>query len=108
MLRPKRWFCALLWLFAQVLRAANPGEAVLTNLWSIPIGAYSDTAPAIGADGTIYFGTFNHQLWAIRPDGTQKWAFAADSEIRSSPVVGEDGTIYFGSRDRKLYAVTAE
>src|SRR5262245_50456988 len=108
MIRLKRWICALTLALAPALRVAHSGEAVLTNLWSLHIGAYSDTAPAIGTDGTVYFGNFGHRLWAIKPDGTPRWIFKAGSEIRSSPALGEDGTIYFGCRDRKLYAVTPE
>src|SRR5262245_56541062 len=109
MTRLKRWICALVLALAPVLplRAAHPGAVVLTNLWSIDIGTWSDTNPAIAPDGTIYFANFSHRLWAIRPDGTQRWIYTAGSEIRSSPAIGEDGTIYFGCRDRKLYAVDA-
>ncbi len=73
--------------------------------WTVRLDTISDTTPAIGADGTIYFGTFEGRLCAINPDGTRKWSFRTEREICSSPALGNDGTIYFGSRDRKLYAV---
>ena len=66
------------------------------------------SSPAVAADGTIYVGTFGHQLWAISPDGTRKWIFHAGSEIWSSPAVGDDGTVVFGCRDRKLYALNSK
>src|SRR5438309_173854 len=74
----------------------------LTNDWSLGITTSSQTCPAIGSDGTIYFGTFTGRLWAVRPDGSRQWVFRAGLEIQSSPALGADGTIYFGSRDRKL------
>lgn len=64
----------------------------------------SYSAPAIGADGTIYFGaegtSGDHrelgQLYALSPDGTLKWVYTAPGKrpIRASPAIGADGTIY--------------
>lgn len=69
------------------------------------------TTPAIGPDGTIYFGSGNNLLYAINPDGTKKWTFPVvfDSDNtrgHSSPTVGDDGVVYIGSsQDNNLYAV---
>jgi len=95
----------LVWLLpaAPVAVAQN----LLTNEWKLNVHSKSDSAPAIGADGTIYFGTWRGRLWAVNPDGKRKWVFSARDEVRSSPAVGADGTVYFGSRDRKFYAVRA-
>jgi outer membrane protein assembly factor BamB len=76
-----------------------------TNEWSLLLSALSDSSPAVGSDGTIYFGTFTGDLYALRQDGSRKWIFNAGREIRGSPAIGADGTIYFGSRDRSFYAV---
>jgi outer membrane protein assembly factor BamB len=82
----------------------------------------NSSSPAIGADGTIYFddevenvsgdtaGGFTGNLYAINPDGTQKWKFAAaieslDHAASSTPAIGTDGTIYVGYDDGNLYAV---
>ena len=83
------------------------GQNLLTNVWKLDPGSKSDSAPAIGADGTIYFGTWAGNLWAVNSNGTRKWVFPAQDEIKSAPAVGSDGTIYFGSRDRNFYAVHA-
>jgi outer membrane protein assembly factor BamB len=64
-----------------------------------------DPSPVIGADGTIYVGSIDGNLYAVNPDGTQKWAFGI-SGAESSPAIGADGTIYIGSGDGNLYAVT--
>jgi outer membrane protein assembly factor BamB len=76
-----------------------------TNEWEVLLPALSDSCPAVGSDGTLYFGTFTGDLFALRPDGTKKWSFSAGREIHCSPAIGVDGTIYFGSRNRKFYAV---
>src|ERR1039458_6032135 len=83
------------------------GPNVLSNEWSVTLHGGSDSAPAVGPDGTIYFGTFAGRLWALTPDGTRKWIFRADNEIKSAPAVSPDSTVYFGCRDRKVYAVRA-
>ena len=88
-----------------LLVPAACGANGITNEWTLDIRSYSDSAPAVGTDGTIYVGTWNGKLWAINPDGTRKWVFPAGNEIKSAPAVGLDGTVYFGSRDRKFYAV---
>jgi outer membrane protein assembly factor BamB len=84
------------------------GANVFSNEWSVPLNSGSDSAPAVGSDGTIYFGTWNGKLWALNPNGTRKWVFRAENEIKSAPAVALDGTVYFGSRDRKFYAVRAD
>ena len=66
---------------------------VLSNEWTLDIRSRSDSAPAVGTDGTIYLGTFKGQLWAVNPDGTRRWVFQAGSEIKSAPAIGPDGTI---------------
>ena len=63
------------------------------------------SSPAIGADGTIYVGSEDYKLYAINPDGTEKWRFAAGRSVHSSPAIGVDGIIYVGAYDNNLYAI---
>jgi outer membrane protein assembly factor BamB len=105
MMLTNRLVVALLLLGSLSLPAVHGGQLELTNSWSVVIGAHSDSSPAIGPDGSIYFGSWDHKLWALKPDGSRKWVFAAESEIKSSPALGRDGTLYFGCRDHKFYAV---
>ena len=57
------------------------------------------SSAAISSDGTIYIRSFSNYLYAINPDGTQKWKFpiVVTADSWSSPIIGEDGTIYVGS-----------
>jgi outer membrane protein assembly factor BamB len=75
--------------------------------WEVAVGS-TDAALARADDGTIYFGVFRQKLRAVDTNGTVRWSFGTDSEIKSSPAIGADGTIYFGCRDRKLYALTPQ
>mgnify|MGYP001823841558 FL=1 len=63
------------------------------------------SSPAIDSDGTIYVGSGDGKLYAINPDGTEKWDLAIWIIGNSSPAIGSDGTIYVGSVDNKLYAI---
>lgn len=64
------------------------------------------TPPALGADGTVYFGDEAARLYAVNADGTERWTFNAYAELGPwgetnflfcAPAVGGDGTIYVGS-----------
>ena len=65
-------------------------------------------SPAIGADGTIFVGSCDRNLYALNPDGTQKWAFPTGDYNASSPAIGADGTIYIyiGETNNHLFAIT--
>jgi outer membrane protein assembly factor BamB len=99
----------LAWLMLLSNPARGEGVPSLTNEWAVSlVRGPCESAPALGADGTVYFGAWPDQLWALNPDGSRKWVFYAHNQIRSSPAVGLDGTVYFGSRDRRFYAVRAD
>jgi eukaryotic-like serine/threonine-protein kinase len=62
------------------------------------------SSPAV-ANGTIYVGSTDQNLYALDLDsGNKKWSFATDGPVVSSPAVS-DGVVYFGSYDGKFYAV---
>ncbi len=65
---------------------------------SVPTTGGFDSSPVIGADGTIYVGAGEDQLWAISPaDGTVLWTFHPTPDVNapvSTPAVAADGTIY--------------
>jgi outer membrane protein assembly factor BamB len=89
-----------------------------TLKWKSPIAAAlpsQQSAPAIGADGTVYFAAENNHntagnLYAVSPaDGSVRWSFPTGGGGNiSSPVIGDDGSIYFGSGDNNLYAVNPD
>jgi len=55
-------------------------------------------------DGTIYFGSDDKYVYALNPDGSQKWDFETGSEVNASPAIGSNGDIYIGSQDENLYS----
>ena len=83
--------------------SANTG----TLKWKFLTGGRVRSSPAIGADGTIYVGSDDRSLYALRPDGTPRWTVPTGGEVASSPAIGGD-VIYVGSADGSLYAVNAD
>jgi len=76
--------------------------------WRYWTGAEVISSPAIGFEGTIYFGGGNRFLNALNKDGTLKWKYETGAYVDSSPAIGTDGTIYFGSGDSYLYALNPD
>ena len=73
--------------------------------WKFTMNGYVVSSPAIDKEGTIYIGGISDRcLFAINPDGTEKWRGETYDKIRSSPAIGKDGTVYVGDCDGYLYA----
>ena len=47
-------------------------------------------------------------LYAIGPDGTQRWAYPAGSPISSSPTLCSNGLLYVGTEDGRLLALNGD
>jgi outer membrane protein assembly factor BamB len=92
-----------LYVGADHLYAFNPDGTVK---WEFACGAMWST-PAIGDDGTLYFGSDDGKFYALSPDGKQQWSVDVGKDIRSSPAIGKDGTIY-ASLDSSLRAVDSD
>jgi outer membrane protein assembly factor BamB len=88
-------------------RSPFTGPSVPELKWAYATGSgIFNSSPAIGADGTIYIGSDDNNLYALNPsDGSLKWKYPTKSEVFSSPAIGTDGTIYVGSWDDHLYAL---
>jgi len=76
--------------------------------WQFSTGGNIYACPAIGNDGTIYFGSWDCNFYALNPDGTEKWHFATEGEITSSAAIGADGTLFFGSYEDGFYALNPD
>jgi outer membrane protein assembly factor BamB len=78
--------------------SSGPGPAsstlAPTKKWEFSTGAlhplprgtfFEDQSPAIGSDGTLYVPG-NSGLYAVRPDGTQKWFYRATYQSPAFPI----------------------
>ena len=61
------------------------------------------TSPTIGKDGTIYLSSAGKwfsdsekesAIYAVNPDGTEKWRYSNESGGAATPAIDDDGTIY--------------
>ena len=80
----------------------NLNSILSTQKWIFGVGINFNSTAAIGSDGTIYIGAMDGYLYAINPNGTEKWkskygtpTVTADNSSGSTPAIGLDGTVYF-------------
>ena len=64
------------------------------------------SSPAIGASGTIYVGSLDDYIYAIKKDGTLAWKYDTGGRIGSSPSISS-GILYVGNELGNLYAIDA-
>ena len=96
----------------------NNGLAPITHInhnqpsvvWNFPkVGTIGqiDSTPAVGQDGTIYFGSYDQTLYALYPSGDERWEHKFGVEVHSSPAVGSNGLIYIGTHGQGFFALNA-
>ena len=78
-----------------------------------PGGDISLGRPAIASDGTIYMSALDATLYALNPDGTEKWTFALGDNSTSAPGIDRtggpaDGTIYSDVSGNSLVAINPD
>jgi len=84
--------------------------------WAFETNESIATSPAIAADGTIYVADMGiggagtkGTVWAVNPDGTEKWHYTTGGFLQhSSPAIGPNGAVYIGCDDNKLYALNPD
>jgi hypothetical protein len=77
-------------------------------VWTAEVGGQLRASPVIAGDGTIYIGSTDKNLYAIR-DGKVLWTFAAQAIIQSTPTIDPAGTaIYFSDDSGAEYSVTPD
>ncbi len=87
------------------LYAFNPDG---TTKWTYKADNDIYTAPAIDAEGNLYFAVLNSgKLFSITSAGVLRWTYAGASlGASSSPALSADGaTVYFAGYDARLHAV---
>lgn len=69
--------------------------------WSFTTGgSIRSSSPSIADDGTIYVGSDDDNVYALNPDGTQKWKVGlGDGGNSRSGVAIHDGVVYVTTRE---------
>jgi outer membrane protein assembly factor BamB len=76
-------------------------------LWRFDTRDWVISSPAVGADGTIYFGSYNGSVYALSPGGDTLWKFKTDKYVSSSAQIAGN-RLYIGSDDNSLYALNLD
>lgn len=76
-------------MFTDVSGPANPSVNQLA-VFDQPL----NTAPVVAADGTIYVGSEDQNLYALDADGNRKWVAALPDVPSQGPAIGPSGTVY--------------
>jgi outer membrane protein assembly factor BamB len=78
-------------------------------LWTYQLaqtGAAFQSAATIGADGTVYVGATDHNVYALNGStGALIWQFTTGNVVLSQPVIGATSTLYVKSSDANTYAL---
>jgi outer membrane protein assembly factor BamB len=91
------------------LFAVNRATGAINWVFEITALTYGGGA-VVGSDGTIYQGARDKKVYAINPNGTQKWATAVlAGNFDAFPALSKDGSmIYYlanGTTNSTLYAI---
>ena len=79
-----------------------------SKLWEFETIGPVYSSPAIGSDGTVYFGRAR-KLYAINgKSGRKLWEFETGEGLLSDPAIAADGTVYVGSEHFKLFAIKTD
>ncbi|MBA3849088.1 MAG: hypothetical protein C0502_03730 [Opitutus sp.] len=83
--------------------------SLVDSAWQFATGDAVTSSPAIAADGSVYFGSTDSKLYALNPDGTEKWRYTVGGIVdMTTPAVAADGTAYFGANDRVIRAMNPD
>jgi outer membrane protein assembly factor BamB len=87
---------------ARNLHGLQSAAQTIPDAWDVYI-----SSPAV-ADGRVYFGSGDGNVYAIdASSGVMLWKFATQDVVHASPAVA-GGTVYIGSWDGNFYDIDAE
>lgn len=75
-------------------------------LWRFKTHHSIQSSPAVAYDGTIYCASGDGNLYAVSPEGVQKWSVQLGRVLLASPTISDEGTLYAGADNGIFYAVS--
>ena len=67
--------------------------------WIFQEGEDFNATPAVGIDGTLFIPSTNGFVYAVNPDGSEKWSAMHGSWTATAIAIGEDGTVFLAAED---------
>jgi outer membrane protein assembly factor BamB len=55
------------------------------------------TSPAVAPNGRVIFGSQDHKVYALGPDGHLAWSADLGSDVDGTPALGDDGAVFVGT-----------
>lgn len=68
--------------------------------WKLHATCYREGSPVVGQGGMIFFESHDG-LWAVTPEGSQKW-YRGKGEMDATPAILADGGVIFPARDGQV------
>ena len=77
------------------------------KVWTyVTDGGLIHGSPAVGPDGSVYFGAQDQRLYSLDgKTGRTRWIYQTYSGIVCTPAIGDNGVVYFGNGEGWVYAV---
>jgi len=89
-----------------------PGTYHGDRPWSFQTGRGLFITPVVDGSGAIYFGSADHNFYALNPDGSLRWKFATGGIIDAAAALGPParggGSVTIGSADENLYDLSTD
>ena len=79
-----------------------------SNIWTFPMTQSLVSSPVVASDGTIYTGDDMGNMYAVNPEGAQKWKISLQAQSRGysgTPALAANGDLYLAAGGR-LFAIT--
>jgi outer membrane protein assembly factor BamB len=73
--------------------------------WSVTSGGANTTGAAIAADGTVYFGSNDHNVYSVDKNGKNLKMFASGSNVNTPTPAISASKVFMGSADHTLYGL---
>lgn len=89
---------------ASDIRGVDPGS----DPWTFQTGKGIFSTPVVAADGTVYIGSADHNLYGLDEAGQEVWRFETGEIIDTAPALLDDQTLIIGSGDEKMYKVSTD
>ncbi len=76
--------------------------------WAVPTGEQVWSAPVVGPNGAITFGSNDGWIYSVTKSGGPLWAHQLDGQFWGAIVLSSDQAIYAASTDKRLYKLDAD
>lgn len=89
---------------ARTARSPYEGTAGFGVSWTFAVPGGTESSISIGSDGSVYFGAYDNNFYALNSNGTLDWKFLTGNAVQSSPAIDSGGALLRRDRQPRLCA----